>query len=68
MYLIYELLQTPYGMMKIKEPLRNCLSAEKPINTNCTEEELPTKIETETVKSVTDVFKGFLFWSFSTWT
>lgn len=61
----YELLQTPHGMTEMEEPLRNYVSTEKPINTNCSEKELSTQIETGIVKSVTDVFKGF-FRSFST--
>lgn len=61
MDLIYELLQTPHGMTEMEEPLRNYLSTEKPINTNCSEKELSTQIETGIVKSVTDVFKGFFF-------
>lgn len=60
MYLIYELLQTRNSTTKMEEPLRYYLSAEKAINTDCSEEELPTKTETEAVKSATDVFKGFL--------
>lgn len=61
MDLIYELLQTPHGMTEMEEPLRNYVSTEKPINTNCSEKELSTQIETGIVKSVTDVFKGFFF-------
>lgn len=58
-YLVHELLQTPCGTTKIEEPLRNCLSAEKPINTHCSEEELPTQIDVEMATAVTDVLKGF---------
>lgn len=61
MDLIYELLQTAHGMMEMEEPLRNYLSTEKPINTNCSEKELSTQTETGIVKSVTDVFKRFFF-------
>lgn len=67
MDLIYELLQTSHGMAEMEEPLRNYVSTEKPTNTKCSEKELSTQIETGIVKSVTDVFKGFLFFrSFST--
>lgn len=50
MDLIYELLQTPHGMMEMEEPLRNYLSTEKPINTNCSEKELSTQTEIGIVK------------------
>lgn len=61
MDLIYELLQTPHGMMEMEEPLRNYLSTEKPINTHCSEKELSTQTETGIVKSVAHIWKGFFF-------
>lgn len=50
MDLIYELLQTPHGMMETEEPLKNYLSTEKPINTNYSEKELSIQTETGIVK------------------